>query len=72
MFSHAPLSSLFQTAMEETSPFYNEHMLNVYIKAYMRCLYRGWFLKQIFGGKQLTVLSPWLQPVYDVAKAGLL
>ena len=30
------------------------------------------FLKQIFGGKQLTVLSSWLHPVYDVAKAGLL
>ena len=31
-----------------------------------------WFLKKIFGGKQLTVLPPWLHPVCDVAKAGLL
>ena len=38
----------------------------------MRCLYRGWFLEKDLGGKQLTVLSPWLQPVYDVAKPGLL
>ena len=28
--------------------------------------------KNFFGGKQLTVLPPWLHSVCDVAKAGLL
>ena len=37
----------------------------------MRCLYQCWFLKKIFGGKQLPVLPPWLHPDFDVAKASL-
>ena len=33
----------------------------------MRWLHQSWFLKKSFRGKQLTVLSPWLHPVCDVA-----
>ena len=38
----------------------------------MRCVHQCWFLKENFGGKQLTVLPPWLLRVCEVAKAGLL
>ena len=35
-------------------------------------LHQCWFLKKIFEGKQTAVLLPWLHPVCDAAKAGLL
>ena len=32
----------------------------------MRYLYQRWFLKiDVFGGKQLTALPPWLHPVCE-------
>ena len=62
----------FSRQLWEKLPFQNESILNIHIKVYMRCLHQCWFLKKIFGGKQLTVLPPWLHPVCDVAKTGLL
>ena len=62
----------FQDSYGRNCPFQSECLLNIYIKVDMSCLHQCWFLKKNFGGKQLTVLSPWLHSVCDVAKAGLL
>ena len=52
---------------------YNERIINVYINVYVRCLHASMLVfEKNFGRKQLTVLYPWLHPVCDVAKAGLL
>ena len=53
MCSHASLSSLFKTGDTGYCSFYNECILNVYIKVDMHCLYQYWFLKKdLFEGKQ--------------------
>ena len=57
----------FQDSYGRNCSLQNECILNVYIKVYMRCLYQCWFVKKYFGGKQLTILPPWLHPVCDVA-----
>ena len=71
MFPHALLSSLFNTVMGETAPSKRVHIQYSYQDVYALFI-SLLVLEKIFGGKQSTVLPPWLHPVCDVAKAGLL